>query len=486
MFCLFGCFHGDIRFSSSNKISGPVYNDLVFGGISLVDQKGDTSVRLSWVPHAEAIGYDVYDLSSGSRILMTTVGGQATSSVTLTGLTPGMTYIFRVALKDGLNQNDANTNDHTVQMDSAPPMASGLSLLSPALTTSFTSTPVIRVTGVRIGDTVEIYTGAGCVTRYATGVAAATTIDLTLDPLPAGTYTFYARTFNGVGGSCTSDVPLSVSYTRFTCPTGYVPVPADSNVGAPDEFCVMQFEAKDVGGYPESRPDIAPWGNVSQNTAKAACTSLNTRDGLVDKYDLISNPEWMAIARNIEAQASNWIGGVLKRGNSGTNDSVGYDGWNSGDFGVIASFSADRVLKAKHVLGNGTEIWDIAGNLWEWVDYTIGGVNATTPSIVPNNQKAYASGDGAPVAGAIEFDLLDSNIGPGDPMNPSVWRSETIGLNSNDGIGAYFAGLSGSGGAMARGGNYGTNANTGIYTLAIDRASTFTHVAFGFRCVYRP
>src|SRR5690606_9461109 len=133
-----------------------------------------------------------------------------------------------------------------------------------------------------------------------------------------------------------------------------------------------------TGHRPVSQEDGGPWRQVNAEDAKQAC--LNLGDG----FDLITNAEWMTIARNVEAQDENWSsyiqgvgGGVgdgcLFRGNNGLDDDCGYNG-SDPDYGPVAG----RDAKAKHRLSNGEEIWDFAGNVWEWTDWSHPTVSATT------------------------------------------------------------------------------------------------------------
>ena len=94
----------------------------------------------------------------------------------------------------------------------------------------------------------------------------------------------------------------------ISCPTGFVEVPANSSLGVTSNFCVMQFDAKNVGGVATSQALTSPWVSINQSDAKSECTSLGAG------YDLISNPEQMTIARNAENVASNWSGGIVGTG----------------------------------------------------------------------------------------------------------------------------------------------------------------------------
>jgi type IV pilus assembly protein PilA len=185
-----------------------------------------------------------------------------------------------------------------------------------------------------------------------------------------------------------------------TCPTGYVPVPGNEMYGTKD-FCVMKYEAKAVaitsptvglttpntgsntidnnttattsanGRQVASVASGYPIANISKTTSATYCNDVGAR--------LISNAEWMTIARNIEGVASNWTGGsvgsgALWRGHTdgtpdtaleaNTDDSLGYTGTEQ---------SAPSEQKRTHTLSNGAVIWDMSGNVWELTNDTIKG-----------------------------------------------------------------------------------------------------------------
>lgn len=115
-----------------------------------------------------------------------------------------------------------------------------------------------------------------------------------------------------------------------------------------------------------SEPTTTPWVSISAYDARAVAESAGCR--------LISEKQWLAIAHNSISVAENWKnnrigsrvaeGGGFYRGLA--NDSV--DGpvpayfadrpYNPGAFGLD-----NRIKK----LTNGAEIWDIGGNVWQWV-----------------------------------------------------------------------------------------------------------------------
>lgn len=88
-----------------------------FSGISSVDQKTDTTLRLNWSAHANAVAYDIYNTTSGTAIWLQTVSSQSSSNVSLTGLNPNQLYKFRVRAKDskGVMTKDGSISPATMR-----------------------------------------------------------------------------------------------------------------------------------------------------------------------------------------------------------------------------------------------------------------------------------------------------------------------------------------------------------------------------------
>ncbi|MCB0414769.1 MAG: hypothetical protein KDD50_10575, partial [Bdellovibrionales bacterium] len=227
--------------------------------------------------------------------------------------------------------------------------------------------------------------------------------------------------------SATAMVSNSISCPTGGAEGEYILVPGNTSYGT-REFCVMKYEAKaekdsgvgsgsiqdwgcDTDADPSNGGDAScsgvsadwvaslapteqytpvakvagrPWRNISRNEALAECQSLGAG------YDLITNDEWQTIARNIELVHGNWsenkVGGV-SAGNGGTdsnelnrghaddapneplsanaNDVLGCDGTGQTcNGGTLGDWSLE---KRTHKLSNGEVIWDLAGNIWEWV-----------------------------------------------------------------------------------------------------------------------
>lgn len=171
-----------------------------------------------------------------------------------------------------------------------------------------------------------------------------------------------------------SNAPTQAS--AITCPTGYIVVPGSATYGTSD-FCVMKYEAKNVGGVPTSQAALTNWGTITQpnaiTTSTTACSGCH----------LITEAEWLTIAQNVMLVAGNWTGGAVGSGQmylghtdnspsgriaASTNDSDGYI--NTGNFAGDASVSVNGVTgnsqRRTLTLSNGEVIWDFVGNAYEW------------------------------------------------------------------------------------------------------------------------
>ena len=259
--------------------------------------------------------------------------------------------------------------------------------------------------------------------------------------------------------------PIVAQINNITCPNNYILVPGSSLYGTTD-FCVMKYEAKAGSSTvpATTQAEDPPYG-TSQTLSRAACNLNNT--GGVTGYSLINNAEYMTIARNIEAQPSNWTGGSvgdggLFKGHSDdnpvgvleaiTDDSDGYLGTgNDSNNGVEQ--------KRTHTLSNGQVIWDLSGNLWEWTD-----------NIIMGSQKPTLGGGG--IQEWTNFNALGASYGS---LSYDLTRPSNSSWNSAQNMGKYFdQNLTGGPYAFMRGGVYHSlgstdpYATTGIFTLLLD------------------
>ena len=163
----------------------------------------------------------------------------------------------------------------------------------------------------------------------------------------------------------------------FTCPPNYVLVPDHPDFTA-GEFCIAKYEAKVVGGVALSQASGTPTGTITVTAAKAACAANGAR------YHLVTNEEWMATARAIEAVPDNWSTTAtpfLSKGNTdacgGCPQTVTCPGPAGPDvdpcIGTKVATCTDRSsvnfrFNRTAKIGAGV-IWDLSGNMFELIDF---------------------------------------------------------------------------------------------------------------------
>ncbi len=264
--------------------------------------------------------------------------------------------------------------------------------------------------------------------------------------------------------------------TIVTCPEGYIHVPANPAVGTHVDFCVMKYEAKNDGGdNAVSKADGNPWVSIGQ-TRISPMGSAERCAAIGKGYHLITNPEWMTLARNIESLGVNWSSGTVGSGtinrgwsanttpdtfqNTGVASSTGDNCVYNTDADTCGA-TGDFKLKRTHTLSNGEEIWDLSGNVWEYIDWTV------------KTNKAGAQQNW------IELNEQDST----DTMPSYTYRSFDRSLTGpTNGIGRYYPFDNDSGGAALRGGSWNLGTSVGIYSLYLKNNPTDGGGSIGFRC----
>ncbi|PJB23310.1 hypothetical protein CO112_01130 [Candidatus Dojkabacteria bacterium CG_4_9_14_3_um_filter_150_Dojkabacteria_WS6_41_13] len=268
-----------------------------------------------------------------------------------------------------------------------------------------------------------------------------------------------------------------------TTPDGWVVVPG-SSTHATSDFLVMKYEAKCADTSDLATGLTVPdSGHHTYLDANMACTSANSKavvsvaSGYSIAYvsqteaitrcstvivggataHLISNNEWMTVARNAEAQASNWSLGSVGSGYlfAGHND-------NAPSLALIASTTdtgnnacaytdtagtteapascptntanntSSTVGNQKRVLtmSNGSYIWDIAGNVGEWTNDTIQGKDQPTGATPGANWREFTA---LTTYGTLTYDkvrpanvLYDATYGMGRIFSDGTASNTTV------------------------------------------------------------
>ena len=144
----------------------------------------------------------------------------------------------------------------------------------------------------------------------------------------------------------------------------WVTVQGNADLGTSD-FCVMKYEAKNVGGVATSQPALRPWVSISQTDSITECSSLGAG------YQLISNAQWTTVAREAEALGSNWDSGTVGtgsmwRGHSDNSPSNSLSVSNINDYYDQTGNVAPSIQRRALELNSGEVIWDMGGNVYNW------------------------------------------------------------------------------------------------------------------------
>jgi len=286
--------------------------------------------------------------------------------------------------------------------------------------------------------------------------------------------------------------PTPIPPTPVPSKSEWVLVPKNPALGTNNDFWVMKYEAKydkngdgigdtasearcptdfglgldwrDQGCNTPSKivstAEGAPIVNITHNQAKAACQAIGAH--------LITNQEWMTIARNVEQVDQNWTTGIkgsgcLFIGNSGETI-CGYDGKDP-DYGSI------RNLRAKLVLSNNQEIYDFSGNVNEHV------MKDDNDTLVTNHPT-----DGGVVGYRwIEHTKIQDY---GDFSYNEIRPSDDL-WDSNQGMGRIYSynGSNVNPVVLLRGGSWPNGLNNGVFSLDLSWQNNRQNSDVGFRCV---
>lgn len=282
------------------------------------------------------------------------------------------------------------------------------------------------------------------------------------------------------------------------CPSGYMPIPGSAALETND-FCVMKYEAKcaanadltiGISTGPMITVNSTYNNSYSGGGVTGACTSANSRTVVSVKSGppltgiswtdakaycatlgghLITNAEWMTIARNIEQVPSNWLNATigspnyLSLGHYGGITTAMVDGnllYGSGCGGSCSNHIFLRNL----TLSTGETIQDFSGNVAEWVDATC------TPGTGIGNYQT-----GGTVVDWTNAGLTDYERGVSGPSN-STW-------DYNRAVGQY-KGCTLSNNVFLRGGASTGGYDVGIFDLDLTKNQNVTGALWGgFRCV---
>ncbi len=300
-----------------------------------------------------------------------------------------------------------------------------------------------------------------------------------IDILTWSGYTMYGLSTPKLGSKAPTD-----------CPTGFIGVPGNPEFNTIG-FCVAQYEMtytdadtpnSTVGGTDWNTVSYVAWkqivsmagkypiADINQTQAIAACQSMGAG------YHLITNDEWMTIARSIEANPENWSSGTVWVWSlwNGVSNNTTY-GCNAKGGNTETRTYATKTgawesscnPRRSHTLTNGQTIWDLSGNVWEHVNKanTIDGTGY-------NTGQTAVSWSSAPT-------LWDNDGIYGTDMQR---YGSATGLGTTGGMGNLYYGQGVASNTLLRGGSADSGANAGVFTLILSNASGSAYRGVGFRC----
>lgn len=333
------------------------------------------------------------------------------------------------------------------------------------------------------------------------------------------------------------------------CPDGFIRVPGNP-LYKTDDFCVMKYDAKCAlpsnltqglqpennsacsggkdgkyeGVYKNNGPGCScrgeklivstpsgfpvtfiPMESNNQDNAKDYCQSKG--------WHLITNPEWMTIARNVEQVPDNWCdrdgshcgfspgtpGKILANGhNDSDNESLA----SAGSVGAIIAGPDDQPCfgttsdgsnacggkgsqKRTLTLSNGEEIWDLAGNVWQWVDATIARKDQPQSKTGKILDLGWKWSDFTP--GALSTVIADNGREPS--LGYDAFRPSNPSWNSINGVGRIYHysaadDTSTTQYGYIRGGNWRHGYDSGAFCIHLSPMPNKTNIDdVGFRCV---
>lgn len=298
---------------------------------------------------------------------------------------------------------------------------------------------------------------------------------------------------------------VSLNFSK-KCPDGFILI---------SDFCVMKYDAKctnpdpkcvtSEGVYKNNAPGCSCQGNyhIVSKADGAPITFIPEVDGTGESAKsycqnigahLITNPEWMTIARNVEKVSANWCdrdgtncgnppgtsGKILSNGH---NDSSPNRALSAGPdeapcFGTTTDGSdkcgGKSSQKRTLTLDNGSVIWDFAGNVWQWVDAQVPRKDEPRSIIPGAGNLAWTWAEFQTVPASSDF----------SPSNPAWNSAQGVGrIYHYNSIGDKDTTIY----TFIRAGNFRHGYDSGAFTIHMQPVPGKTNIDdIGFRCVANP
>lgn len=279
-----------------------------------------------------------------------------------------------------------------------------------------------------------------------------------------------------------SGIPIRVFNSSNLCEDlsggEWVAIPGNADYGTSD-FCIMKYEAKRVEGAAVSQAELAPWTGPSDGDsgpsmtltdAQTACLAIGGGDP-ANGYKLVTNDHWMSVGAVLLTVADNWsensVGdGAIHVGHTEGGTTGCQAGPNYVRVKTNCSTDLDDAIGQKRsmLLSNGDEIWDFAGNVWEWID-------------VSYSEGAKPGPEGSDWS---EFNTTSFTLSQLIDFIPQKAIDEE--WDSDQGLGMFIR--NSSAGGMIRGGGFDPLMGAGgMFNAHLQFETSSSTSTIGFRCV---
>lgn len=232
-----------------------------------------------------------------------------------------------------------------------------------------------------------------------------------------------------------------------------------------------------------------PIADINQGNTIAACKSIQIWTWTITPH-LITNNEWMAIARNIEQQDSNWFTDTNKNrylSNWLSGDELHWCGWTSTSIYWWRTRAAKTWawndskwcdVKRQHQLSNWNIIWDLSGNVWEHVNKA----NTIDWSNYNNWMTEFDS-----TAGnwdwIFQWHKTWWNASTLDTVRPKYWPSNATYTHTINWVwNIHWKYTTTANNIFDRGGRARSGAHAGVFTLDLTWSTADQNRDVGFRC----
>jgi hypothetical protein len=129
--------------------------------------------------------------------------------------------------------------------------------------------------------------------------------------------------------------------------------------------------------------------------------------------------------------------------------------------------------RTQNLSPNGNVIWDIGGNVWQWVDkYDPNGKPGTATAAWNEYSTTWTDTANWPRSALV-------------PLN-SVQNWWNNSWNSTQSIGQFYPSNNGVGGALPRGADWSNGAVAGPFAVLLNSAPSAASTGIGLRCAWQP